>query len=89
MRDFNVEDMTFTDINGKAVVLKEMREYPTDTTLKEKYTVQNGDCLDLIAVKEYGDGSESDSYKIYDENVETIVDNGFSLQGIKQLRIPN
>ena len=89
MRDFNVPDMAFTDVNGNIVILKEMREYPTDTTIKEKYKVRVGDTLDLIAVNEYGDGSESDCYKIYDQNVETLVDNSFSLQGIKQLEIPN
>ena len=89
MRDFDVADMIFTDINGKSFVVKEMREYPTDVTLRQAYKVRSEDTLDLIAVKQYGEGTESDSYKIFDYNREAIVDNQFSLKGIKSIGIPN
>lgn len=89
MRDSNVADMTFVDITGSSVLLKEMREYASDLTLKEAYSPQKGETLDFIAAKEYGDGHESDAYKIHDFNVQQIVDNGFSLIGVRKLRIPN
>lgn len=87
MRDFNVDDMTFVDIDGRSHILKEMREYEP-MSLSHQYTPGSEDTLDLIAVKNYGEGSESDAYRIFDFNREEIVDNGFSIARIKSLGIP-
>ena len=88
MRDIVVADVTFINPDGETIILKDVREYDV-YTVKDKYKVNTGDTLDLISVIEYGEGTESDDYKIFDHNRTAIINNNFSLDNIKTLEIPN
>lgn len=88
MRDITVDSVNFTTSSGEIATIKEMREFETMTG-QAKYKTRKGQTLDEIAVEVYGDDTEFQCYKIFDHNVEAIVDSGFDLDKIKELEIPN
>ena len=88
MRDDAVDTVVFIDADNRAITLKDKREYEPMTP-QMKYKTKKGEELDLIAVNVYGEENEFNSYKIFDHNVEKIVDSGFDLDSIKELEIPN
>ena len=87
MRYVAVENITFTDWDGKKIVVKDMRKYP-DYITAFSMNVQDTDRIDEIATRQdiYGRDSEMDVYKIFDHNRVSIVDNRYSLN--KKLKIP-
>lgn len=89
LRDFDVNDIVFTDINGKSYSIKDMREYPTYTTWF-KYDLQQGDSLEEIAssMGVYGSGQESEYYKIAEHNIKNLFDAQFDLSRLKSINIP-
>lgn len=52
--------------------------------------LKDGDLIDEIASRKeiYGEGAENQSYKIFEANIATIVDNKFDLSLIKSLQVP-
>ena len=87
MRYVSVENITFTDWDGKKIVVKDMRKYP-DYITAFSMNVQDTDRIDEIATRQdiYGRDSEMDVYKIFDHNRISIVDNQYKLN--KKIKIP-
>lgn len=89
MRYFEIDNISFTNSNGKTVYIKDVRpipEYVTATYINLK----NGDTLDEIASRKeiYGDGAEDQSYKIFEHNIVEICDANFDLNKLKKMKIP-
>jgi hypothetical protein len=89
MRYETVENITFTDVNRKSRIIKDMREYETQNIVAA-VNVLNSRFIDEIATREeiYGDGSEFEIYKIVDQNIVKLFDARFNLEKIKKLEIP-
>lgn len=90
MRYQNADDEIFTTPDGLQVTLKE--KLPLVDKAVNTVTV---DCnaetaLDEIASRNdvYGEGMESEDYKIFDENIRELKEANFDLSRIKTLRVP-
>lgn len=90
MRDLAVDNIIFTDKNGKSYEIKDIRPIPSYTVLT-KINVSGELFFDEIASREeiYGEGKEDLAYKIFDANVRSIIEANFNTTKIKELIIPN
>lgn len=88
MRYQQVDDIVYTDKNGKSVTIKDMREYP-EYTQQTTVMTKADDMVDEIAVRNdiYGANAEHRVYSIYEFNIENFYENNMNM--IKTLRIPN
>lgn len=91
MRDFTLSDIVFTSFEGKSYTIKEMRDY----TLNSYQTwfiheLKTGEDLDEIASRRsvYGESSESEYYRIAENNMVDLFNNKFKLSRMKTLNIP-
>jgi len=66
--------------------IKDIDEYSNFINLD----ISTESTIDSICVRNdvYGEGSESQSYQIFESNIVLLCDNNFSLNTIKSLRIP-
>ena len=89
MRYMTIPTISFTDSYGRTHAIKDMREYPTYTTMMMLDTKAT-DQIDEIATRQdvYGDGAEGDTYKIHEANIEKLFEEKWDMSKIKQLRIP-
>lgn len=87
MRYLYIDNIDFTDVNGKTTKVKDMREYP-DYELLMILKVKEDDMLDEIVTRPeiYGDGYEANSYALLDMNRIKLTENNFKL--INELKIP-
>lgn len=90
MRYELVDNIVFTDKDGKSVTIKDMREFPTDYLLKMIMAVSENDMIDEICCRKdvYDQDSEFMAYKIYDFNIMNLFENNFNLGSVKELRLP-
>lgn len=89
IRDNDIPDIVFTDINGVSRTVKDVREY-VPRVLWFAYNVQSGDEIDEIASRPdvYGEDGEINYYKIIEMNKESFFDVMFDLSKLKTLNIP-
>ena len=91
MRDFGLPNITFTDDKGKSYSIKDMKDY-TENSYQTwfDYELQNEEQIDEIASRKsvYGEGSESEFYRIMEHNMIALFDNMFDMSRIKTLKIP-
>lgn len=83
MRYFNQPDIEFDGVLIKG-------ELPLQPKSEAVKTLENysGDFLDSVAVLHYGDGMETEAYRIFNENIIPITEAGFDLSKIFTLRAP-
>lgn len=89
-RYVDVDTISFTrPLSGDKVPVKDIRPRPayTDASIAEVGVAKT---IDEICVRQevYGADSESSSYKIYERNEAAIVDNGYSIIGLRNLVVP-
>ena len=89
MRYRNVDTISFTDVYGNSYAVKDMREIPDYETLKT-LKLKQGDRIDEIVSRPefYGNGTEDESYKVFEHNIDIITEADFDLSKIKELEIP-
>ena len=89
VRDYDLDDIVFTAYDGKTYTIKDMREYPP-YQLWFQMNVDGGVELDEIASRNeiYGEGGESEYYKIAEFNKEALFDSKFDLRNMKTIDIP-
>lgn len=90
MRYSEADDVSFTDSYGETVNIKAILPVAGRATTFVTVDCESGTSLEEIASREnmYGTGSESLGYKIFDENIISIVEARFDLSKIKKLRVP-
>ena len=84
-----VENISFSWLDGRTYSIKDMKVYPKYEDFIE-IQLNEGDSIDEIAsrVEVYGEGSEDSSYLIFEANVAQLVDNNFDLTKMHKIRIP-
>ncbi len=90
MRYFHGETASFTNADGRTYDIKLPLIIDTTDNAKKRIGIQYGDELDEIAQRKdiFGEGGEFMWWDIFQKNAVAIVENGFSLDGIKSLDIP-
>lgn len=89
MRYEEIENIVFTDLNGRTAEIKDMREYK-EQQLDFSLSIKNKELPDEIASREevYGQNAESESYKIVDFNRVIFFDSDFDMDKISKIEIP-
>ena len=89
MRYETIENITFTDITGKSIEIKDIRPYPK-YQLMTSLLIKEEDQLDEIASRTgiYGEGSEDQYFKIMDFNIVKLFENNFDLSKLDRINIP-
>jgi len=89
LRYNQIDTISFTDIYGKNFAVKDMREIPLMVT-NDTVKIFPGDRIDEIISREefYGDNSEAEAYRLFDHNVEEIIESDYSLSKIDKLQVP-
>ena len=89
MRYFDVPIVTFNDANGRVAQVRDVRPIPNQV-IDFEIPIKQGDLLDEVASREniYGEGAESQSYKLFDANIVALFDAQFDLSQIRRLRVP-
>ena len=89
MRYETIENITFTNISGKSIEIKDIRPYP-EYQLMVSLLIKAEDEIDEIASRKeiYGDSAEDQTYKIIDFNIVKLFENDFDLQKLTRLSIP-
>ena len=71
---------SFKDSTGRSVTVEKIRRLATDILKTQSiYVILEGDTLDLIAVKMYGQGNERLRSLIIEKNMSKLIDNGFDI----------
>jgi len=87
MRYFSDPISVFTDFRGKSFNLREIPELEqTGNYIEVEHNKKS--LLDAYAAKYFGEGSENLAFRIFDENIIQILENNFSLEKIKNIKIP-
>jgi hypothetical protein len=88
-RYFEIDDITFTDINSNNIKIKDIREMPEYNTLAN-YDIQNNDDLDEIVSRGnyYGEGAEDLTYSLAEHNKVKLDENDYTLANLKNILIP-
>ena len=89
MRFQNVPIISFTDATKKTRAIRDRRAMPDFVTLFE-LVLKDGDEADEICTRReiYGEGRESESYKIVEANKAQMVDYRFDFSRMRKLQIP-
>lgn len=89
MRYEAVDNVSFTNKDGKTVNIKDMREYPDYQTITS-IKIQDIDKVDEIASRDeiYGEDAEGEAYKIVDHNIIKFLENDFDMSKIQRINIP-
>ena len=85
-----VDDISFTNVDGFTVLTKDKREIkPYD--IRREQEVKEDDDLDEIASREivFGNATENLVYKIIEANADLIVNTNVDMTRISKIRIPN
>jgi len=85
MRYIQINNISFTDVNGKRYAIKDIRPIPEYVKLKT-IDITEKDAIDEIAEREYG--SEDQGYKIYDMNIVKLLEVDFDLIRMKRIEVP-
>lgn len=89
MRYIDIDTITFIDQNGFRFPVKDIRIIPDYSHL---FTIkkQPHEDIDEIATRPdvYGALTEADSYKIWDHNKVSMVENRFDVTMMQEIRIP-
>ena len=86
MRYTNIGDISFKNIRGERKTLKDLRPL---VSYDSAFQVDNdGEFLDSVANKVYGDDSEPLWFRIADQNVKQLVARKFDLSKIKRYDVP-
>jgi len=90
MRYYDAEEVSFTNSDGKTANVKDTIPIQTKAESFLKVNCAIDVSLDEIASRPnlYGEDAESNSYKIFDENVVEIFESRFNMGAIKTLRVP-
>ena len=85
----NAIDVTVFEYYNKDYPIKDIKDIDTYTNYFT-LDVSTESTLDEICVRNdvYGEGSEAQSYQIFEANIVILTDNNFSLDKIKSLNIP-
>lgn len=89
MRYVDVENITFTDANGKVYTIKDRRKIPTYTILTA-IGKNDRELADEICIKKeiYGEFNEDLAYRIYEANIVKLIEARFDFSKMKQIQIP-
>lgn len=90
MRYMAADNETFTDSEGRTVSLKAWLEWPGRAARTVAVASSARIALDEVATRDvaYGPGSESEAYRIFDENAVELVEAGFDPGLLAMIRIP-
>lgn len=82
-------NIIYTHIDGNQYEIKDMKQISSYGNTKDLQISENM-LLDEICIKDtiYGDNNEDQSYIIFEANYLTLLENHFSLENIKKLKIP-
>jgi len=89
LRYINVDNVNFTTVDGKTIVIKDKRTIP-DYNIVTTIQKSTEELLDEIAIKSeiYGEGNEDLSYLLFEANQKEIVEVDFDFTKIGELKIP-
>ena len=89
MRYINIENVSFTRLDGNSYQIKDFRPYPAYTK-QMTLQINSNDAIDeIITRKDFlGNNSESESYRIVDFNIVKLYEAKFDLSKIRKLDIP-
>lgn len=90
MRYYSSANVAFTTADGKTVSVKEILPMVGRASSSFEVECNASISLDEVATRPeaYGDGSESSSYKIFEENAVEIFEAGLNMGLIQKLRVP-
>lgn len=92
MSRYNREPLIpFTDSSGNSFELRRPQEIQAiEYRFAGNIDIENDDELDQIAQRQsiYGERAEMLWFQIFDYNLVRIVENGFSLRNLKNIKIP-
>jgi hypothetical protein len=90
MRYVNINNVSFTRLNGDSVLIKDFREYPAYIK-RLSYSVKANDMIDEIITRKdlLGDSAESESYKIVDFNITRLFEADWNLGSLRSIDIPD
>lgn len=89
MRYIDVENITFTDANGKVYTIKDRRKIP-DYQILTTIGKNKDELADEICVKKevYGEFTEDLSYRILEANIVKLIEARFDFSKLKEIKIP-
>lgn len=89
MRYVAIDNIEFTNANGRTFTIKDRRPIPTYTILTE-IDKTSDELGDEIAVKNevYGENSEDLAYRIYEANIIELIESRFDFSKLKRVKIP-
>ncbi|MDR2193877.1 MAG: hypothetical protein LBP19_05340 [Treponema sp.] len=83
MRYYKQPDVLFQGV----LIKEELPLVPRAKTTK-KHEQYSGQPLDELACYYYGDGMESECYKIFNENIVELTEANFDVSKLRSVRIP-
>ncbi len=89
MRYVTVDTISFTDLSGTTVAIKDMREIPT-YTIRVNIPVSPGDRVDEIASRPdvYGLLGYINAYKILDANLVQLFEGRLDMGRLRTVEVP-
>ena len=89
MRYKEVENVTFTTVDGKDVIIKGKRTIPEYQTMVTVQKIE-GELMDEIITRPelYGEGNEDLAYLIFEANQKEILEVDFNLDKLTEVKIP-
>lgn len=89
-RYVNEDILLFTDADGNKVNYVDLQEIETDVVTVMDIELKESDELDEISQRSniYSEGAEYLWYRIFDANAIPIVENDYSIKGLRKLSIP-
>lgn len=90
MRYLQVEAVPFRAPDGRVVAVKIGRVVTPNTGAAARAPVLPGGTLDEVASRPevYGAGAEGQAYRLFDENAIEIMQSRYTLEGVRELRVP-
>jgi len=89
LRYKEIDDVVFTTVDDKEIVIKDKRTVPTYQTM---VTVQKleGELMDEIITRPelYGEGNEDLAYLIFEANQKEILEVDFDFDKLTEVKIP-
>ena len=88
MRYRNIETISFTDISGRTVAIKDIRQLEVSRTVNLRLKVTENDRLDEIASRTevYGEEGYRNTYRLFDQNAVRLIEG--KLVNIGVLEVP-
>jgi hypothetical protein len=83
------DDLVWTDGNNVTHKLKQFREIPEYTILREEVATPDLKFDELASrINIYGEGNEGDAYKIAEANTVELVEGDFEIANLKKIGVP-